>query len=793
MNEMGFEKFKSNLAESLLWATDTKEIDNIVDTFLREISIYYKLDCASVYFLTGNQLILRGIYGLDRYYVCKIYRTITNEEYQYLFLQRNVYIGENMSKDNSDIFYSFKSMTVLPIIEYPSLMGSLVFYSKENKEEYFHSVLNEVSLLVRHFSIYASNILQRVAYEDKDRQILLINELAVSFATNEDLTNPLDRLAENLTKIFSSEKAVITLAEEDGTMSLRSVWGYDDNHIKDAPFINNIILDRKNCYINYVDKSNEYEYLRPWVRHSIMCLPLTANNNIVGVVAVVDRKLSATNPLGDFTDSDENLFRNTVSHIAGQIHEYNTRRLLNKATKHNELNTRRLNVLYELTNSLLGKSKKEDIIFILMTATTLGESFAFNRAFVFMYDEDTSSFKGQMCVAPVNAKDAGDIWLSLERKKNYSLREKLLLLLTERDVKNTTMLNEKLVKISIPVDDECLLFKHLYENKVPVNIKNPDTSYLAMQVSNFTDIFGHTPFAIVPILGASSCIGAVVVDNSFNNKPILDEDLVYIKMFGKQTGIALEYSNLYATIEERNKELRLTQDRLNEAAHLAIIGEMSASISHNLRNFIVPISGFTNRLKKMEDLDPTAKNYANIISEEMVKLEQYIKKNLSFSKTIKLEFEDISIEKMSSTIEIITNESIYKSEKNITFEVDVPKENFTLHWDFSRMNEVFLNIILNAIDAIEMKEGGKIFFVVKRNEHNEKLVDISIKNTGSYIKKDIIKNIFEPFFTTKSHGVGLGLSSSKRIIAAHGGSIRVESSRDPDCVNFIMTIPIIVE
>ena len=213
-------------------------------------------------------------------------------------------------------------------------------------------------------------------------------------------------------------------------------------------------------------------------------------------------------------------------------------------------------------------------------------------------------------------------------------------------------------------------------------------------------------------------------------------------------------------------------------------------MAHNLRNFIVPIAGFANRLVKVSK-EENIKNYAQIIANEVENLENYLRRNLSFAKSINLEVDNIKIDDMIKYLTILANEYIKKSGKNIKFyAVKITKED-VVKWDYDRMNEVIFNLIINAIDAINEEDDSIISVIFDDNAYRESIIDIIVENTNSYIEPELAEKVFTPFFTTKSHGVGIGLAISKRIVEAHGGSMIVKSINRPfKTTTFFVSIPV---
>ena len=155
----------------------------------------------------------------------------------------------------------------------------------------------------------------------------------------------------------------------------------------------------------------------------------------------------------------------------------------------------RLSTLYDISNILLERSKPEDILFMLLTIATIGDVFAFNRAFAFLYDKEFNVFRGRMCVAPKDGENAGDIWNHmnsvdksiretllhkqyygkdiLSNMKNidkYALREKLMLSLDRNNLEASWDLNQKFLNTVIPNSEKCQLFFDLF-NKAEAVVK----------------------------------------------------------------------------------------------------------------------------------------------------------------------------------------------------------------------------------------------------------------------------------------------------------------------------------
>jgi len=234
-------------------------------------------------------------------------------------------------------------------------------------------------------------------------------------------------------------------------------------------------------------------------------------------------------------------------------------------------------------------------------------------------------------------------------------------------------------------------------------------------------------------------------------------------------------------IEARAEERLKLEEQLRRAEHLSAIGEMTAGVSHEIRNPLGIIKSSAQLMKKkMARLDSSS-TIPDIIVEESTRLDHIIKDFLDFAKPKVADLRPCAIE------DII--------EKNLTFMAPKAKEeNIRIIKDFQNnipiifadptmLYQAFLNIFLNAFQA--MGDKGEITISTR---HDAGLVHISFSDTGEGIDEDVLKKIWTPFFTTKETGTGLGLGIIKNIIEAHHGSIHI-AAISPNGTRVEITLP----
>ncbi|MEK7700294.1 MAG: ATP-binding protein, partial [Planctomycetota bacterium] len=230
------------------------------------------------------------------------------------------------------------------------------------------------------------------------------------------------------------------------------------------------------------------------------------------------------------------------------------------------------------------------------------------------------------------------------------------------------------------------------------------------------------------------------------------------------------------------------EEQIRRSERLASIGELAASIAHEIRNPLGAISNSVSMLKRDLALKGDDQRLLEMVVEETDHLNEIITNFLTFAHPADYNFvkSDI-IEIVEETVFLLEQDARFQKNVKIVkvYEDDIPESYLDRIW----IRKIFWNLLLNSIDA--MPRGGKIFIHIKKpqlTDPNE--IEIVISDTGEGIPPDIIKKIFEPFFTTKkSKGTGLGLSIVHRIVDNHGGKIDVKSKPGKGTV-FTIRLPV---
>jgi len=218
---------------------------------------------------------------------------------------------------------------------------------------------------------------------------------------------------------------------------------------------------------------------------------------------------------------------------------------------------------------------------------------------------------------------------------------------------------------------------------------------------------------------------------------------------------------------------RKINEQLVRAAKLASLGQLSANVAHEIRNPLTSIKMRLYSLKEEAKKYSTVSEDLNVIDEEISRMEGTVNNFLDFARPLELNLQSADIGQiLEGTVNLIAPKA---RSQNITIQKQLHGVPLELKIDKEQMRQVFLNIMLNAIEA--MPNGGtlKIEAVKSEDKKSNRVLEINISDTGTGIPPEIKNKITEPFFTTKAEGTGLGLFIASRIVKMHKGSLDIYS------------------
>lgn len=266
------------------------------------------------------------------------------------------------------------------------------------------------------------------------------------------------------------------------------------------------------------------------------------------------------------------------------------------------------------------------------------------------------------------------------------------------------------------------------------------------------------------------------------NYPVKDKS-IYISV---STSILLDSHNksigavvVYKDLTQQHS----LQEQVYRAERLAALGELMASIAHEIRNPLTSIKGFVQYLQNVDSVEER-QEYMPIIIKEVDRVNRVIEELLYFARPSETYYSLVNInELLEKTLVLVQNKTTsHKVEFRLILASGLP----LIEADAEQIKQVLLNLLINAMQAIPDK--GSV--VIDTWQPDASYVCVRITDTGVGIKEEDKHKIFDPFFTTKAAGTGLGLAVVQRIISAHYGQIHIDS-QDNEWTAVTLKLPVV--
>ncbi len=246
--------------------------------------------------------------------------------------------------------------------------------------------------------------------------------------------------------------------------------------------------------------------------------------------------------------------------------------------------------------------------------------------------------------------------------------------------------------------------------------------------------------------------------------PFRGADLELFFVLARQAVVAMENARLYADLRDTLRRVEESQQALVRAEKMAAAGRLTASIAHEVNN---PLQSVQNclHLAGREDLPPEKrKEYFELARTELDRLMKTMQRMLEFYRPGAVRVEHVDVLELLRHVISLTSQQL--GQRNIQVNVKLPDSLPGIYAVSGQIQQIFINLILNAHDA--MPEGGELKISARALRNG---VEIEISDSGPGIPVERRNNIFEPFFSTKDGGTGLGLTVSYNIVTAHGGTL----------------------
>lgn len=276
----------------------------------------------------------------------------------------------------------------------------------------------------------------------------------------------------------------------------------------------------------------------------------------------------------------------------------------------------------------------------------------------------------------------------------------------------------------------------------------------------------------VPLILRDRPIGVIQVLNKRTGEAFSPNDQELLTSMAQQIAIAMENARLYERLQRRfelaEKELQTAQEKLIRSERLAAVGHLVQGVAHEIRNPIMTIGGFAQRIQRELADEDRLKKYIGVILDEAARLEKLVLQVRDFAavQTVTLRMDD-----MASVInEVLLRAEAMAGQQGVQIIRHIPDKLPSMEMDHAQLVTALWNVVENALDS--MPGGGTLRLSL---EETDTRLAFTVQDTGGGIPSEQLDSVYDPFVTSKAKGAGLGLTTVYRVVMNHHGEIDITS------------------
>jgi len=426
------------------------------------------------------------------------------------------------------------------------------------------------------------------------------------------------------------------------------------------------------------------------------------------------------------------------------------------------LDTKTLEVrfLHELGSVLQSSLDLDEVLSVALTAITAGKGFGMNRAFLLLADKERHILKGHLAIGPRSAEEAGQTWHEIESGdqdlQGLSQVFRQHKLNAERD-----KFHDILERLIIPLDDEQHIIVRALEERKPLLIN--DAFHRQDVDMEFARLLGVDTFIVLPLIARNRRVGVIIADNFITHRTISEQDMQSIENFTFPVAFAIERASLYERLQEKVDKLRQVNLRLQEQQEqlvrmekMALVGRITSSIAHSIRNPLMVIGGFARSiLKNTPDNDPKRTFIESIVTEAH-QLEEVLGEILTYSDALFPTCDFWDPNQLVETALRDVQERAMAQDYQCRFHA--AERMPAVYIDFKQTSYCIRNILLSTIDGLQ---NGSIDV---SNQVEGDHVNVRIVDSNRTLSEDELEALLTPFSETREMGSGLSMALSRSML-----------------------------
>lgn len=432
--------------------------------------------------------------------------------------------------------------------------------------------------------------------------------------------------------------------------------------------------------------------------------------------------------------------------------------------------SREIKFLHELSLVLQTSLELDEVLSVAMTAITSGKGFGMNRAFLLMTDRERKFLVGHLGVGPRNYEEAWRIWDEVDQS-NFSLTELSREFYKKKISSEKAKFHDILEQLTVSKDDEKHIFNRALHERRPIHVENafenPDIDQKLVQ------LLGVNQFLVMPLISRNRSVGVILADNFVTNKPISPRDMQSLQTFAFPVAFAIERSSLYERVQEEvekqtkaNQKLQEQQDLIVKMEKMAVVGKITASIAHSIRNPLAAIGGFARSLLKSGDVEKK-KEYLQYILNEATQLDNVLEEVLNYSESLHPVMDCWDVNQLATAV--LTEVSPRLAEMHIAVVLRLAPELPRAWLDYKQISYCLQTIINHVV--LNQQAASIIELETSVCDNG---INLCINDNGVPLTAEIKNSLMTPFMETEALGQGVGLPLCKIILERHGSSFRIE-------------------
>jgi signal transduction histidine kinase len=427
--------------------------------------------------------------------------------------------------------------------------------------------------------------------------------------------------------------------------------------------------------------------------------------------------------------------------------------------------TMEMRFLHELGSVLQSSVDLEEVLSVALTAITAGKGFGMNRAFLLLCDREKDILKGYLGIGPRNMEEACQVWNEIIQNdmdlQTLSQNFRLNKLSSER-----AKFHDVLEQLTIPLANKDHIVIKALDGRHPIVVQgafqHPDVP------PELARLLGVDTFLLMPLISRNRRIGMIIADNCITNQAITEEDMRSLETFGFPVAFAIERASLYEKLQvelnrvtEVGKKLKEQQELIVRMENMALVGRITSSIAHSVRNPLMIIGGFARAMLKNSSASDPKRSFVESIVAETHQLEGVLDEILNYSDSLypTRDFWDVNqlIEAtLRDTADMLTSLGYATG---YSPGQDLPP----VYIDFKQLSYCLRTLLQNDINGI----GTELSIAISTQKEDDRII-IRIEDRSRHISQAELNHLLTPFAETRDLGAGLGLALCKTMLEKQG-------------------------